>query len=159
MLLNQQRFAFIGSSFALPDEIERFVKLYMQNRDYDYVTISAARFEKDAQVSPEVMATYYKQHQKEFMAPEQVSLDYVLLSMDDIKKHIKISDDDVKRFYNENQNNYLTPAQWQVAHILFATPEDVSKDELDQIQKKLMMHMLYYKKIRLSLKISYYSIG
>lgn len=136
MLLNQQRFAFIGSSFALPDEIERFVKLYMQNRDYDYVTISAARFEKDAHVSPEAIADYYKQHQKEFMAPEQVSLDYVLLSMNNIKKHIKISDDDIKRFYNENQNNYLTPAQWQVAHILFATPEDVSKDELDQIQKK-----------------------
>lgn len=136
MLLNQQRFAFIGSSFALPDEIERFVRLYMQNRDYDYVTIPAPHFEKDAKVSPDAIAEYYKNHQKEFMAPEQVGLEYVTLSMNDIKKDIKISDEDVKRFYNENQNNYLTPAQWHVAHILFATPADASKDDLDQIQKK-----------------------
>lgn len=136
MLLNQQRFAFISSSFALPDEIERFVRLYMQNRDYDYVTVPASRFEKDAKVSPKAVSDYYKKHQKEFMTPEKVSVDYVTLSMNDIKKQIKISDDDVKRFYNENQNNYLTPAQWQVAHILFATPESASKVDLDQIQKK-----------------------
>lgn len=136
MLLNQQRFAFIGSSFALPDEIERFVKLYMQSRDYDYLIIPAARFEKDAKVTPEAIAKYYKQHQKEFMSPENVSLEYVTLSMNDVKKGIKISDEDVKRFYNENQNNYLTPAQWRVAHILFAIPQDASKEELDQIQKK-----------------------
>jgi len=42
MLLNQQRFAFMGSSFALPSEVERFVRLYMQTRDYDYLTIPVA---------------------------------------------------------------------------------------------------------------------
>lgn len=136
MLLNQQRFAFIGTSFALPDEIERFVRLYMQNRDYDYLVVPASSFEKQINVSADAIAEYYKQHQKEFMAPEQVSLEYVTLSMNDIKKQVKISNDDVSRFYNENQNNYLTPAQWHVAHILFAIPEGVSKDELDQIQKK-----------------------
>lgn len=136
MLLNQQRFAFIGSSFALPDEMERYVRLYMQNRDYDYLTVSAARFAKDAKISAAEINDYYKKHQKEFMAPETVSVDYVTLSMNDIKKQIKISDDDVKHFYNDNQSNYLTPAQWEVAHILFATPEDASKDELDDIQKK-----------------------
>ena len=44
MLLNQQRFAFMGSSFALPDEIKRFVRLYMQTRDYDYLTVPAISF-------------------------------------------------------------------------------------------------------------------
>ena len=136
MLLNQQRFAFIGSSFALPDEIERFVRLYMQNRDYDYLTIPASHFEKTVVVSPEAVSNYYKKNQKEFMAPEQVNLDYVTLSMNDIKKEIKISDDDVKHFYNDNQNNYLTPARWHVAHILFAVPENASKEDLDQVQKK-----------------------
>lgn len=136
MLLNQQRFAFIGTSFALSDEVERFIRLYMQNRDYDYLVVSAAHFEKQINVSADAVAEYYKQHQKEFMAPEQVSLEYVTLSMNDVKKQVKISNDDVSRFYNENQSNYLTPAQWHVAHILFAIPEGVSKDELDQIQKK-----------------------
>lgn len=136
MLLNQQRFAFMGSSFALPDEIDRFVSLYMQSRDYDYLTIHVARFEKDAHVAPEEVANYYKKHQKEFMTPEKVSLDYVTLSMHDIKDKIKVSDDDAKRYYEENQSNYLIPASWQVAHILFAVPEDASPADLEKIQKK-----------------------
>ncbi|KTD41027.1 SurA N-terminal domain-containing protein [Legionella parisiensis] len=136
MLLNQQRFAFMGSSFALPDEIDRFVSLYMQSRDYDYLTIPVANFEEGIHVSPEEIASYYKTHKKEFMAPEKVSLEYVSLSMHEIKNKIKISDDDVKRYYEDNQNSYLIPASWQVAHILFAVPENASQSDLEKIQKQ-----------------------
>lgn len=136
MLLNQQRFVFMGSSFALPDEIDRFVSLYMQSRDYDYLTIPVTHFEKDIHVSPKEIANYYKLHKKEFMAPEKVSLDYVTLSMHDIKNKIKISDDDVKRYYEDNQNSYLIPASWHVAHILFAVPENASQSDLEKIQQK-----------------------
>lgn len=136
MLLNQQRFAFMGSSFALPDEIDRFVSLYMQSRDYDYLTIPVKTFEKDAHVSSEDIANYYKNHKKDFMAPEKVSLNYVLLSMHDLKNKIKVSEEDIKRYYDENQSNYLIPASWQVAHILFAVPEKASPSDIEKIQKK-----------------------
>jgi peptidyl-prolyl cis-trans isomerase D len=136
MLINQQRFVFMGSSFALPDEIERFVSLYMQSRDYDYLTVPASRFKKDIQISSASITDYYNENKKVFMTPEQVSLDYVTLSMHDIKDKINISSDDVKRYYDDNQSNYLTPASWQVAHILFAVPENASNADLEQIQKK-----------------------
>jgi peptidyl-prolyl cis-trans isomerase D len=136
MLLNQQRFAFMGNSFALPDEIKRFVRLYMQTRNYDYVTVSSSRFMDQIKVSDEDINTYYKEHQKEFMSPEQVTIDYVTLSMHDIKSRLNVTNDDIKRYYDENKSNYLTPAQWKVAHILFAIPADASKDELDEAQKK-----------------------
>lgn len=136
MLLNQQRFAFMGSSFALPDEIDRFVSLYMQSRDYEYLIVPVSRFEKDVQISQDAITDYYNKHKREFMAPEKVSLDYVNLSMHDIKDKVNVSDDDVKRYYEENQNNYLTPARWHVAHILFAVPQGANKDELEKIQNK-----------------------
>ncbi len=136
MLLNQQRFTFMGSSFALPEEINRFVRLYMQTRDYDYVTIPAAQLEQTVSISPEEIKHYYEANQKEFMAPEQVSIDYITLSMRHLRDAIKVSPDDVKRYYDDNQSNFLTPAQWKVAHILFAVPADASKDDLDEIQKK-----------------------
>lgn len=136
MLLNQQRFAFMGSSFALPDEIERFIGLYMQRRDYDYLTVPVSHFEKNVHVSQEAVSEYYKKHKKEFMTSEQVSLDYVTLSMHDIRAKIKVSEDDIKRYYEENQSNYLTPAQWKVAHILFAVPEDANTSDRAQIQKR-----------------------
>lgn len=136
MLLNQQRFAFMGSSFALPAEVKRFVRLYMQTRDYDYLTISAAQLGKEIQPSASEINKYYKEHQSEFMSPEQVSIEYVTLSMHDVRSKIKISDEDINRYYSENQNNYLTPAQWKVAHILFAVPEHASKEALDEARRK-----------------------
>lgn len=136
MLLNQQRFAFMGNSFALPSEIKRFVRLYMQTRNYDYLVVSAAQFQKQVTISTENINDFYKKHQKEFMTPEQVSIDYITLSMHDIKAGVKVSDDDIKRYYDENKSNYLTPAQWKVAHILFAIPENASKDDIDTIRKK-----------------------
>lgn len=136
MLLNQQRFAFMASSFALPNEIERFVRLYMQTRDYDYLLIPEAQFEKGVKISDEDIAAYYKQHKKEFLSPEQISLEYVTLSMRDLKSAVKVSDEEVKRYYEENKNNYLTPAQWQVAHILFSVPEGASEEDVALIQQK-----------------------
>lgn len=136
MLLNQQRFAFMGNSFALPEEIKRFVRLYMQTRDYDYLTISSSRFINQMKISDEDINTYYKAHEKEFMTPEQVTIDYITLSMHDIKSRLSVTDENIKHYYDENKSNYLTPAQWQVAHILFALPSDASSEEIEAIQKK-----------------------
>lgn len=136
MLLNQQRFAFMSSSFALPAELKRFVKLYMQTRDYEYITVASSGFEKQVKVLPDNVRNYYTSHKKEFMTPEQVSLEYVTLSMHDIRAKINVSKDDIKRYYDENQSNYLTPAQWHVAHILFAVPESASEADEELIQKK-----------------------
>ncbi|RUR17371.1 SurA N-terminal domain-containing protein [Legionella septentrionalis] len=136
MLLNQQRFAFIGTAFALPSEVTRFVRLYMQTRDYSYLPIPAFPFMKQVTVSEEEIKNYYQQHKKQFMAPEKVSIEFVRLSMRDIKEKIQVSDEEIKSYYDENQNNYLTPTQWQVAHILFAVPTDASEEEQQQTQQK-----------------------
>lgn len=136
MLLNQQRFAFMGSAFVLPHETERFVKLYMQTRDYDYLVIPSALFNKNIKITAEEIKSFYERHQGEFQSPEQVRIDYVQLSMPDIRSGIKISDEDVHRYYEENKNNYLTPAQWKVAHILFAFPANATEEQRTEIKKK-----------------------
>ncbi len=104
MLLNQQRFAFIGTDFALPGEVKQFVKLYMQTRDYDYVQIPAKRFLKLNSVSAQDIKTYYQQHTQEFLSAEQVVVEYVHLSLQDVKAKLSISDDDIRRYYEENRS-------------------------------------------------------
>ncbi|KTD50233.1 peptidyl-prolyl cis-trans isomerase D [Legionella quinlivanii] len=135
MLLNQQRFAFIGTAFALPSEVKRFVKLYMQTRDYDYLQISTRLFMDKSQITNDQIETYYNSHKKEFIAPEKVVINFVRLSMQDVRKNLKINDEEVKRYYEENQNNFLTPAQWKVAHILFAIPADSSDEAAEQVKQ------------------------
>lgn len=135
MLLNQQRFAFIGSAFAIPSEIKRFVKLYMQTRDYDYLQIPAALFMDKNQVTADQVNTYYKNHQQEFIAAEQVSIDYVRLSMQQIRDNVKVDEDDIQHYYDENQNNFQSPAQWKVAHILFALPTGADADAQNEVKQ------------------------
>lgn len=109
MLLNQQRFALIGTSFALPEDVKQFVKLYMQTRDYNYLQIPASQFITNANISERDIASYYQQHRNEFVAPEQISIEYVRLSIQDIKKTINISDELVKQYYDENKSTFLKP--------------------------------------------------
>lgn len=135
MLLNQQRFAFIGSAFALPAEIKRFVKLYMQTRDYNYLQIPTALFMDKKQITDEQVTAYYKKHPQEFVTPEKVSIDFVRLSMQQMRDTLKVNEEDIQRYYDENQNNFLTPAQWKVSHILFALPEEADEDVQKEVKQ------------------------
>lgn len=136
MLLNQQHFAFLGTAFALPNEIENFVKLYGQTRDYRYLQIPAHAFLKDLNVSEDEVKAYYASHAHEFLAPEQVSLEFVTLSMAAVRAKLAPTEADLKTYYDNNQASYMTPAKWQVRHILFEIPEDVSDDELQAIKTR-----------------------
>lgn len=134
MLLNQQRFAFMGTAFALPSEINQFVKIYMQSRDYDYIQIPALPFIKQSAVSDQTINDYFQRHHQEFLTPESVDFDYIRLSMSDIKANIHITDKQIKRYYEENKENFNTPAQWKVSHILLAVPPETSKDDEQRIK-------------------------
>lgn len=136
MLLNQQRFAFMGNAFALPEEIERFVKLYMQTRDYDYLQIPTQLFASKIKISDAEITAYYQQHKKDYIEPEKVSVDFIRLSLQQIKDKITINDEDIKRYYEDNQSNFLTPARWKVAHILFAVDKNASIENLEQTKQK-----------------------
>lgn len=159
MLLNQQRFAFIGTDFALPGEVKQFVKLYMQTRDYDYVQIPARRFLKPATVSETEIQAYYQQHPQAFLSSEQVSLDYIRLTLQDVKSKINITDEQIQRYFDENQSEIgskkalsdvkdeiksqlladLAQAKYaeileELADLSYQTP-----DSLDQVAKTLHM--------------------
>ena len=136
MLLNQQRFALIGTEFVLPSELQHYVSLFMQTRDYQYAVIKAADFINRSQISPEEEQQYYQAHKKEFMTKEQISIDYIRLSLQAIKDKVTISPEQISRYYEENKNNYLTPAQWQLAYVRFPVKEEPSNAELETHAKR-----------------------
>lgn len=143
MLLNQQRFALIGTEFVLPNELSKFVSLSMQTRDYQYTTIKVADFINKEQVSSEEERQYYQAHQKQFMTKEQVSLEYVRLSLQAIKENIKVSPEQIARYYEENKNNYLMPAQWQLTYVRFPVQGEEQADANAIEQSKQMAEKWY----------------
>jgi peptidyl-prolyl cis-trans isomerase D len=136
MLLNQQRFAFMGTAFALPDETENFVKLYGQTRDYRYVRIPANTFIKQIKISDAEVKTYYEQHTGAFMSPEAVRLDIIKLSMPTVREGFKPTETALKTYYDNNQSSYMAPARWYVRHILFEVAADASKQDQEAVSAR-----------------------
>ncbi len=136
MLLNQQRFALIGTEFVLPSELNHFVTLSMQTRDYHYAVIKAADFIASAKITPEEERQYYQAHKKQFMTKEKVSIEYIRLSLNAMKDKIAIKSDQVSRYYEDNKNNYLTPAQWQLAYVRFPVKEVPTNAEQEERAKQ-----------------------
>ncbi len=129
MLLNQQRFALIGSAFVLPTELSQFIKLSMQTRDYHYALVKAEAFMPKITVSEQELQQYYNTHKNQFLSKEQVSIDYIRLSLAELKKTVSLSSEQVLRYYEENKANYLTPAQWQMSYVRFPIEEASTTDE------------------------------
>lgn len=146
MLLNQQRFALIGTEFVLPNELSQFITLSMQTRDYQYTTIKAADFIHSEQVSLEEERQYYEAHKKQFMTKEQVSLDYIRLSLQALKDKIKISPEQIARYYEDNKNNYLMPAQWQLTYIRFPISEEQQND-VDAVEQVKQAATKWYESV------------
>lgn len=129
MLLNQQRFAFVGTAFALPHEIEQFVKLYMQTRDYEYTRIPALKFMDTAGVKQAEINSFYNKHQDVFLSPEMLSVKYVQLSLPDIKDKIKLNAKELQQYYNDHQTQFMLPAQWNLTHIVVGFSEKASQEQ------------------------------
>lgn len=136
MLLNQQRFALMGTEFVLPNELQEFTHLSMQKRDYQYAVIKADDFLKNVHISTEEAKEYYQTHQQQFMTKEQISLEFIRLSMQSMKEKIVISPEQVARYYEDNKNNYMTPAQWRLAYVRFSAKLDESANEADNQAKQ-----------------------
>ncbi len=132
----QQQFAFKGTEFALLSELEQFVKLYQQSRDYDYLVIPYQSFAHSIKIDDQLIKAYYHQHSQEFQKPEEVTVDYVRLSMPEIRQKINISNQQIQHYYDENKSNYITPAKWHVAHIFFAIPAKATLEQQKQIAEK-----------------------
>lgn len=142
MLMNQQRFAFMGTAFALPNEVNRFIKLYFQQRDYDYLVIPYKAFLNEQKVTKKEAKQYYDTHQSEFLNPEEVSVNYIQLSLaKEREAQAKtITEKQVKAYYEENKQNFVEPAKWQVSRILIASNDsnDIKqKEKAEKIAKQV----------------------
>ncbi|MFZ4077172.1 MAG: SurA N-terminal domain-containing protein, partial [Legionellaceae bacterium] len=136
MVLNQQRFAYMGTEFVLPHEIKQYVKFSAQKRNYRYVNISIQSFLNNQAISEQEIAAYYQAHEKDFYTPEQVAIDYVQLSMKDVREKVKPSDEAIQQYYDDNQADYLKPAEWKVDQLVWTISEKDASSDIDALQQK-----------------------
>lgn len=104
-------------SIVTSAEVEAFLKLRDQTRDFGYV-----KLEKPAadaiKVADADIEKYYKDHAAEFMTPEKISLAYVELDAEKMKSEVTPDEATLKQRYEEQKAKFTAPEQRQASHIL-----------------------------------------
>src|SRR5690606_38885228 len=125
IVIGQARAGLAGSAFVTADEIDAFVRLEKQTRDFATLTIKS---EPEAvTVSDEDLKAYYDEHAERFMSEEQVVLEYLELRKDDFFDKVEVSDEQLQELYQQEIAGLAE--QRQAAHILVEVSDKVSDEE------------------------------
>lgn len=137
VLVSHLQATLAGSNFVTDTELQAFVGLDKQTRDFASRTI-AADAETVALTDDEVKA-YYDQHPDRFMSTEQVVVDYVELKKDSFFDETEASDEELQALYQKEIANLAE--QRRGAHILVEVNDKLSDEEakakLEQAAERL----------------------
>ena len=92
LLINQAQQGIVQSAFALPQDINSYLKFRHQTRDFAYLTIPYSGFLEQQSLSDSKIFAYYQQNKLAFSQPEQASIEYIQLSLKDEKKFLEDRD-------------------------------------------------------------------
>lgn len=126
-LIEQQRSAYLLSSFALENELERVIALDQQARDLEYFLLSASTLKDTLQVSDEAVQEYFNQHRADYKTEEQVVIEYLVLDKAQMLDGIEVSEAELDSAYQALLAGFKGEEQRNASHILV----EIS-DERDQ---------------------------
>jgi peptidyl-prolyl cis-trans isomerase D len=130
--------ALAASTIVTDAEVDQFLNLRLQRRDLRFFHFPAPSV-ADSKVTDTEIAAYYKQHQADFMAPEQVSVKYIEVNAADLKPDAAPSEDELKKRYQDEKQRFVQPEQRLVSHILINVPKNATpaqqKAALEKAQK------------------------
>ncbi len=127
-----------ASAFVTDEEVNDYLRLRGQLRDFRLVTLDTPKLADD-KVSDDEIASYYKEHQSEFMNPEQVAIDY--LEVDAAKLDVNLTPDEstLKDRYEKEKTRFVTSEQRLASHILIKVAANADPAEqkaaLEKAQK------------------------
>ncbi|MBS0432325.1 MAG: SurA N-terminal domain-containing protein, partial [Proteobacteria bacterium] len=115
----------INTAFATGSEVDAYLRLRMQTRDFHYVELPLPQ-PANADVTDDEIAAWYKSHLKDFMTPEQVSLHYIELDAAKMKAAAPPDEAALKALYDKQKARFGAPEEREAAHILIAVPKNAT---------------------------------
>ena len=124
----------LRSAFVTPNTLNRIQNLNSQQRQFDYIKISANDYLDKVKVDTKSVRAHYDEQKESFVEPQKIKIDYVELSLLDISKGIEVDEDQLFNFYEEEKQRFTTEEQRRAQHILI---EDKAQAQsvLDQLNQ------------------------
>jgi peptidyl-prolyl cis-trans isomerase D len=102
LVMQQLSAGIIDAAFVAKSVARRFAEAREEKREVSEFTLSPEAFRGQVKVAPDAVEAYYKDHPKEFEAPEQVEVEYVLLTRDLLAERESVKPEEVKAMYDQN---------------------------------------------------------
>ncbi|MCA0893786.1 SurA N-terminal domain-containing protein [Microbulbifer agarilyticus] len=125
------------TAFSTRTDAENIIAVSMEERDFDYVTLSAAPLLEGIEVADGEVQTYYDENQSAYQRPEQVSVEYIELTPELFAANIDISDQDVRAQYDQEVKNFQASIRRHAAHILVEGDDEAAQAKVAEVQSKL----------------------
>ena len=127
-----------SSTFVTEVEVNDYLRLSGQLRDFRFVTLPKPEL-TDVTVTEEEIASYYKEHQQDYMNPEQVAIDYVEIDAATLDVNLIPDESTLKDRYEKEKSRFVSSEQRLASHILVKVggngdPEE-QKKALEKAQK------------------------
>jgi peptidyl-prolyl cis-trans isomerase D len=128
-IASQIQTGFSDSTLPLPSEKDTLLRMWLQQREFDYVIVGPARFVGSAHVPEDAIKQYYESHPDEFKTPEQVRIGYIQLSVADLASDYQPTEAQLLKAFADEKARYSTPDQRRISHILIEVPSGASKED------------------------------
>ncbi|MCP1444587.1 peptidyl-prolyl cis-trans isomerase D [Pseudomonas sp. GGS8] len=137
MLIGQLRAGLAGSGFVTDAQVLAFARLEKQTRDFATVNVKADP--AAVKLTDDEVKSYYDEHAKEFMTPDQVVIDYLELKKASFFDQVSVKDEDLQAAYQKETANLSE--QRRAAHILIEVNDKVTeaqaKAKIEEVQARL----------------------
>lgn len=137
MRISQLRAGLVGTAFVTDAQIEAFVHLEKQTRDFATMIVKADP--TVVQLQDADIQAYYDEHASQYQTPEQVVLEYVELKKDSFFDQVEVTDAELQALYQKEIANLAE--QRQAAHILIEVSGDLSDEQararIEEIKKRI----------------------
>jgi peptidyl-prolyl cis-trans isomerase D len=125
VLVSQLQASLAASNFVTDAELENFVRLDKQTRDFASQTIHIDT--KSIDISDDELKAYYDEHKGQYMSPEQVVVEYVELRKESFFAQAEASDEELQALYQKEIANLAE--QRRAAHILLEVNDKLSDEQ------------------------------
>jgi len=111
--------AIFSASVAVSDEeVEESYREQAERAAIRYLVLPAAKFQADAEVSPEELAAHFAAHREEFRLPDQRVVNYLLVDTVRTRAKMTFEKAELESYYNAHLDDWKQEEQVRVRHIL-----------------------------------------
>lgn len=138
LLTNQITSGFNATVGISEAELAAIHALQMQQREVEYLLVSAARIAERFEPDDEEILRYFEANQEAFHAPEQVRLEYLEISRDDVATEIPVDEEAVQAYYEQNLQAYGREEQRRARHILIQVAATADEEEVTAARERVL---------------------